>query len=113
MNRLLRRCLLLLLCLTLPVSGLAVVQLPAEPCPMQADAMQMDDDQPHDCCEEKDQLPTAGKTCKTGQECKSGNMLQASLGKPALSLPHLPAPTLYRDFLPSGAPADVWRPPRA
>jgi len=86
MKRYLRLCLIFVLSLALPLSGMAGVQAPAEPCPMQALGMKVMQEMGMDCCADSKAPSEHGKSCKPGQECKAGTMLQVSVIKPALSL---------------------------
>lgn len=52
MKRYLRFCLIFLIGLALPLSGMAGVQAPTEPCPMKTMGMAMMDDMGVDCCNE-------------------------------------------------------------
>ncbi|QKJ33287.1 hypothetical protein [Pseudomonas sp. MPDS] len=49
MKRYLRFCLIFVISLALPLSGMAGVQAPTEPCPMKATGMVMMDDMGMDC----------------------------------------------------------------
>lgn len=102
----------LLLCLLLPIQGLALARASEPPCPMTQDRVA--DDQPvaaHDCCEDDEDNDAQGR-CKPGQECHGG-----SYTLPMRALPPLFAPAdagiavaaiEARDlFRPDG----VWRPP--
>jgi hypothetical protein len=72
--------LLTLLCLAIPLQGMAGVRMLSEPCPMEQSEhmahMQMSDmDQQtvnmteHDCCNDADTAAKTGKMCKTGDHC--------------------------------------------
>lgn len=65
------------------------------------------------CCEDHQQQMAGGKVCKTGQECKSGSMLQVSVIKTPVLPSHSAAVSLTSDLLPTTSPSGVWRPPRA
>ncbi|MEB0207686.1 hypothetical protein [Pseudomonas sp. CCC3.1] len=112
MKRYLRLCLIFVLSLTLPLSGMAGVQSSTEPCPMQALSMKMMDDMGMDCCADSKAPSDHGKSCKPGQECKAGTLLQVSVIKPALSLRHPVTPAFFSDAVPASTPSGVWRPPR-
>ena len=114
MSRYLRFFLVLLLSLALPLTGMAGVPSSTEPCPMQMSGMQMMSDMSPDCCQDGATPADHGKSCKPGQECKTGGMLQ-------LSIPVLKAPvtvssaqlvSVSSDFIPDRTPSGVWRPPR-
>ncbi len=112
---LLRRVLLILLSLALPLNGWASVSL-ASPCPMQmvstsAHAEMADMKGP--CCTEhaKDQKQTSNP-CKSGQECQTGALYFASAPLQTASLPQTSSPVnLPIAQLTARAPAVVWRPP--
>ncbi|KAA0963686.1 hypothetical protein [Pseudomonas sp. ANT_H12B] len=111
MKRYLRCCLIFLISLALPLSGMAGIQSPIEPCPMKTTGMTMmgDMNQDGDMSSSADH----GKSCKPGQECRSASLLQVSLGKPATRLSSSQMLTIFSDSLPTQAPSGVWRPPRA
>ncbi|WP_439862545.1 hypothetical protein [Pseudomonas antarctica] len=112
MSRLLRLILVMLLSLTLPLTGMAGVPSSTEPCPMHMSGMQMMGDMSPDCCQAS---VDHGKACKTGQECKTGGLLQLSMPvfKAPLSMAHPVALGLSTDFIPDRTPSGVWRPPRS
>ncbi|WMJ02448.1 hypothetical protein RBU55_13060 [Pseudomonas chlororaphis subsp. aurantiaca] len=109
----LRFCLVLLISLALPLSGMAGIQAPTEPCPMKTMGMAMMDDMGMDCCNDMKSPVEHGKPCKPGQECKTGGMLQVSILKPAVTPTHPVVLSFSSDFLPAQKPSGVWRPPRA
>ena len=111
MKRYLRCCLIFLISLALPLSGMAGIQSPIEPCPMKTTGMTMmgDMNQDGDMSSSADH----GKSCKPGQECRSASLLQVSLGKPATRLSSSQMLTIFSDSLPIQTPSGVWRPPRA
>jgi len=113
MKRYLRCCLIFLISLALPLSGMAGIQSPTEPCPIKTTGMTMMCDMNQDCCHEMSSSTDHGKTCKPGQECRSASLLQVSLGKPATRLSRPQILTIFSDSLPTQAPSGVWRPPRA
>lgn len=112
MSRLLRLILVMLLSLTLPLTGMAGVPSSTEPCPMKMSSMQMMTDMAPDCCQDG---VDHGKACKPGQECKTGGLLQLSLAvlKAPLPLARPLAASLSADFIPDRTPSGVWRPPRS
>ncbi|MDD0977541.1 hypothetical protein [Pseudomonas fontis] len=112
MSRSLRVCLIFLLSLALPLSGMAGVQLASEPCPMQSMGMAMVDGMGPDCCQDMHTSADHGKPCKPGQECKSGGMLQVALNKPPVTLSSAVVLAFPRDTLPIASSSGVWRPPR-
>ncbi|WP_248487999.1 hypothetical protein [Pseudomonas sp. CYM-20-01] len=112
MSRLLRLVLVLLLSLTLPLTGMAGVPSSTEPCPMKMSGMPMMSDMSPDCCQDGAEH---GKACKPGQECKTGSLLQLSL-----AVLKAPLPSAYplrvsasSEFIPDRTPSGVWRPPRS
>ena len=112
MKRYLRFVLIVVLSLTLPLSGMAGVQPLTEPCPMKAMGMAMMDGMDMDCCNDMKTPADHGKPCKPGQECKTGGMLQVSIIKPPVTLSSPVVPVFSRDFLCVYTPSGVWRPPR-
>ncbi|MFU4581436.1 hypothetical protein ACM71K_30435 [Pseudomonas aeruginosa] len=113
MKRYLRLCLLLLISLALPFNGMAGIQSPSEPCPMQSAGMAKMLDMGHDCCDDMQDAADHGKPCKPGLECKTTSVLQVMVVKPATDLASPLAMTSLSEFLPEQAPSGVWRPPRA
>jgi hypothetical protein len=108
MHTLLRRVLLLMLCLALPFSALQSIAAPAAPCPMQASGMHKQTTPMGDCCTDQ------GKQCgKAGQQCQSASLLSmAPSTAPALPLSR-PLLTLSSlELHPVQSPNGVWRPPR-
>ncbi|WP_080932098.1 hypothetical protein [Pseudomonas fluorescens] len=112
MKRYLRCCLIFLISLALPLSGMAGIQSPTEPCPMKMAGMAMMDDMGPDCCHDMSSSAEHGKPCKPGQECRSASLLQVSFGKPATRLSSPQMLTIFSDSLPTQTPPGVWRPPR-
>ncbi len=94
MKRFLRFCIIFMISLALPLSGMAGVQAPTEPCPMKTMGMAMMDDMGMDCCNDMKSPSEHGKPCKPGQECKTGGMLQVSIVSVRQS--HLPSPAKPR-----------------
>ncbi|MFR0692864.1 hypothetical protein ACLUTX_25970 [Enterobacterales bacterium AE_CKDN230030158-1A_HGKHYDSX7] len=114
MIRRLRLLIVLLLSLTLPLTGMAGFEPPAEPCPMQDLGMSQMAGMDQDCCQDSGKMTQHGKkACKSGQECKSGSLLQISVLK-APDHPVAPQnPSPSHHLVLSQAPADLWRPPCA
>lgn len=111
MPTILRRCLLMLLCLALPFSALQSIAAPVAPCPMQASGISKAANPQDDCCDEQNQ--SGKQSCKTGQQCQSTNLLLMSLATPTpapLTSPLLA--TASSELLPTKSPNGVWRPPR-
>ncbi len=113
MKRYLRLFLIFVLSLALPLSGMAGVQAPTEPCPMKTLGMAMMDDMGMDCCNDMQAPMEHGKPCKPGQECKTGGMLQVSISKPAVTLFSPVELSFSSDSVPVHTLSGVWRPPRA
>ena len=113
MKRYLRFCLVFLISLALPLSGMVGVQALTEPCPMKTSGMTMMDGMGPDCCQDmKGGLADHGKPCKPGQECKTGGMLQISVIKTPITLSQPIVISFSSDFSPVPTPSGVWRPPR-
>jgi hypothetical protein len=112
MKRYLRFCIIFMISLALPLSGMAGVQAPTEPCPMKTMGMAMMDDMGMDCCNDMKSPSEHGKPCKPGQECKTGGMLQVSIFKPPVNLFSPVVLSFSSDSLPVQTPSGVWRPPR-
>ncbi|WPC06818.1 hypothetical protein SBP02_08750 [Pseudomonas benzenivorans] len=108
-----RLLLCLLLCLALPLNGLAALAVQAGPCPMAAQHEGMAMDSAEDCCAAQMGERSGGKLCKSGQQCQGGSLLQVTIGKPLLRLAGTPLLARYGDFIPSPTPEGLWRPPRA
>lgn len=114
MKRCLRFLLMFLISLSLPLNGMAGIEAPTEPCPMQAAGMVHMADMGPDCCDDTGQMAEHGKkACKTGQECKTGSMLQVSVLKPPVTVAGPIQVLIPSAALPERAPADLWRPPTA
>ena len=121
-----RRLLVLVLCLLLPLQGFAALRVVAVPCPMQAgmgmnvDMVEMVDivdlvdlaEAMQDCCNDAATFERTGELCKPGQ----------SLHVPAVWLPPFAllefqaqaAPSLGEPVWrmhPPGQPSRLWRPP--
>ncbi|MFU3596023.1 hypothetical protein [Pseudomonas boanensis] len=112
MKRRLRFLLVFLISLALPLSGMAGIEAPAEACPMQAAGMSQMADMDMACCHDLDKMAEHGKkACKTGQECKTGSMLQVSILKPPVTLTGPVLADSYPVAVPDRSPADLWRPP--
>ncbi|WP_225776329.1 hypothetical protein [Pseudomonas sp. Marseille-Q5115] len=112
MKRYLRFCLLFLISIALPLTGMAGVQALTEPCPMKTMGMAMVDDMGMDCCSEMKSPADHGKPCKPGQECKTSGMLETSVFKPPVTPVSSVSVALASDPSPIQAPSGVWRPPR-
>ncbi|MDF3865860.1 MULTISPECIES: hypothetical protein [Pseudomonas] len=114
MTRRLRLLIVLLLSLTLPLTGMAGIEAPTEPCPMQSMGMGQMAGMDQDCCQDLGKMTQHGKKdCKSGQECKTSSLLQVSVLKAAHPVATPPRPSPYIDVVLSQAPADLWRPPCA
>ena len=111
-----RNLLVLLLCLVIPMQGVAAVVMAAAECPM---VKQMAKEHPvsheHGGCDEAEPATNTngGKVCKVGHECPCGGQyVSVSLAlqsfAPVADVKHLS----QLDFLLfSFPPASVWRPP--
>ncbi len=115
MKRYLRLCLIFLISLALPLSGMAGVPAPTEPCPLKTMGMAMMDGMGMDCCQDmgKDTKASHGTPCKPGQECKTGGLLQVAVFKPPVTVFSPVTQSFFSDSLPASTPSGVWRPPRA
>ena len=111
MKRYLRLCLVFVLSLALPLSGMAGVQAPADPCPMQVLGMKMMNDMGMDCCDDSKAPSEHSKSCKPGQECKTSGLLQTAVIKPFAPLHASPQTALIQRLM-QREPAGLWRPPR-
>lgn len=111
MKHYLRLCLLLLICLALPLGGMAGVRAPADPCPMQAAGMAGMMDMEPDCCEDVGSSAEHGNPCKPGQECKTVSLLQVVQVKPPIPYSDPMVQVFSSDFLSEPTPSGVWRPP--
>lgn len=115
--RKMRRLILLVLCLLMPLQGQPAVAAEAAPCPMQG-MMDMDADTGPltqgmtDCCNDLATFERTGEACKTSQACSApaaGSAPCCALVLLAQAV-HLPAPPVWRT-LPPGLPTALWRPP--
>lgn len=113
MKACLRLCLIVLISLALPLSALAGRVPVAEPCPMQAMDPAMLDALDPDCCQDMDSHGEQGKPCKSGQDCKTGSMLQVATLKPDVTRSSSLANTSLTHEFSAQPPAGPWRPPRA
>ncbi len=116
-----RRLLILVLCLLLPLQGFAAVQGVAAPCPMQG-MMAMEDEAGEmeesldkamdDCCNDMATFELTGQPCKVVQGCVA----------PAVGLPSFPSLVAQTPVtqdpqapawrsIPPGATSRLWRPP--
>lgn len=113
MKRYLQLYLFLLISFALPLSGMAGVQSPSEPCPMKTTGMAKMVDMDKGCCHDMGGPSDHGKPCKPGLECKTISVLQVAYVKPAGNFTSPIAASNASDFLPERTPSGVWRPPRA
>ena len=116
-----RRLLVLVLCLLMPLQGFAAWHVPASPCPMQ-DMMAMADEAGEtgatlaeameDCCNDMATFELTGQPCKSVQSCAA----------PAAGMPSFPSLVVQNQVtqdpqapawrsLPPGATTRLWRPP--
>ncbi|MCU1748439.1 hypothetical protein [Pseudomonas sp. 6D_7.1_Bac1] len=112
MKHRLRLFLVLLISFALPLSAMAGVAAPTEPCPMTSMGMAMMAGMDQGCCHDMDKASNHGNPCKPGQECKSGGILQVSMIKPATPRFSTLSISVSSDFLPARTLSGVWRPPR-
>ena len=116
-----RRLLVLVLCLLLPLQGFAAWQAPSSPCPMQGMMAMADEDGEkleslvgavEDCCNDMATFELTGQPCKSVQGCVV----------PAAGLPAFPSLVVLTPVtqdplapswrsLPPGASSRHWRPP--
>ncbi|MFJ4440748.1 hypothetical protein ACIPZ8_01495 [Pseudomonas sp. NPDC089422] len=112
MKRYLRFCLIFLLCLSLPLIGMAGVQASTEPCLMDAGDMTTINGTAWDCCQGTKSPLDHSKSCKPGQECKSGTLFQITGVKQPIGWSHPIGVSFSNDSFPLQVPSGVWRPPR-
>lgn len=74
---------------------------------MKSMGMAMMDGMGHDCCQDMKSRTEPGKTCKPGQECKTGGMLQVSIVKPPITLSSPHVLSFSSDLLPIQTPSGV------
>jgi len=125
-----RAFLLFLLCLTIPVQGVAAAHAFNTPCSMDMPVIDLvakdkgaqepgdqsmamaDGAAGDDCCNDAAVVTETGHPCKTGQECPSGGLgilIRPTLTTSALVVSQaFPAALL---FIRSSDPTSVWRPP--
>ncbi|WP_439888828.1 hypothetical protein ACSX1C_06980 [Pseudomonas sp. MBLB4123] len=108
-----RLLLCLLLCLALPLNGLAALAVQAEPCPMPAQAHEASMQAGADCCDAQKSAQLGSKVCKNGQQCQSAGLPQLTPGRTPFAAADAAAPSHYSDLIPLLSPEDPWRPPRA
>ena len=116
-----RRLLVLILCLLLPLQGFAATQVVAAPCPMQG-VMAMDADVAdlagdmadamEECCNDLTTFERTGQPCKSVQSCAAPAAGLSSFPSlvalsPVTQNPQAPN---WRS-LPPGATSRLWRPP--
>lgn len=117
MKRYLRLCLVALISLALPLSGMAGIQVQVEPCPMKTAAMakmapEASMDAGPDCCQDMGNPSDHGKPCKPGQECKTASLLQVLTMKPPATMASSIVVSFFSDTPLNQTPSGVWRPPR-
>lgn len=114
MLRHLRLFIFMLLGFTLPLTGMAGIEMPMEPCPMQSMGMTEMAGMNQDCCQDAGKMTEHGKkSCKAGEECKTSSLLQVSVLKTPSSTIAPTVPAHYSDLILSQAPSERWRPPCA
>lgn len=99
--------------LVLPTFGGVAFSMPAQPCPMQSADNQNHATADASCCEQMDKSDgLASKSpCKSGQECKTGGLIQTAVIKSISPLPSRPEILLTQSVI-KREPAGLWRPPR-
>jgi hypothetical protein len=113
--RLLNLFLITLLCIAVPLQGVAGILATKIPCPAEAMAVKsVDTGKDHSCCNDADTVVKTGKVCKSEQSCQpvwqdlpiqAENPLPIAIGiRIALFSQPLTLPTL---------PSATWRPPNA
>ncbi len=116
-----RRVLVLVLCLLLPLQGFAAWQMPASPCPMQGMMSMADEtgemeeslaDAMEDCCNDMATFERTGQPCKSVQSCAAPAAGMPTFPSLAARTPVTqdPEPPAWRT-LPPGATMRHWRPP--
>ena len=105
--------LVMIVSLVLPTFGGLAFSMPAQPCPMQSADHQGHAMADAPCCEQMDTSDgVANKSpCKSGQECKTGGLLQTTVIKSISPLPSRPEILLTQSVI-KREPAGLWRPPR-
>lgn len=106
----------LMLCLALPLQGMAAWSTPGDPCPMEdmvmtADASVAPDDMA-DCCNDALTFMETGQPCKTGMDCGA----PVAHMPPASPLPTTAAHAPERFAFTAATPpppghSAIWRPP--
>lgn len=115
-----RRLLVLILCLLIPLQGFAAVPSVVVPCPMMSMDMDMDMDMDvdgiagtmDDCCNDLATVERTGQSCKTGQACAAPVAWMPPLPSWAFQTRAGQQPTapVWRGLLPA-VTARLWRPP--
>lgn len=116
-----RRLLVLVLCLLLPLQGFAAWQVPVSPCPMQGMLAMADEademekslaEAMADCCNDMATFERTGQACKSAQSCAA-----AAAGLPLFPSHDVQAPVRLDPqapawrTLPPGTTTRHWRPP--
>ncbi|MBM7060317.1 hypothetical protein JQX08_06330 [Pseudomonas sp. UL073] len=112
MSRYLRFCLISLLCLALPLTGLAGATAAAQPCAPRVDAPTVTAEAAHDCCLDLSCLCRDGKSCPGGSDCKTSSAVLVAFSKPPIMLFSPITHTAVSGSLLIPAPSGRWRPPR-
>lgn len=109
-----RRLLVLVLCLLMPLQGMAASQAIEPPCPMQ-DMMAMAydaSDMEGGCCNDLATFEITGQACKSGQACGAPAVWLSPLS--LMAFPPQPDPMCHPPAWrspPQDAPERLWRPP--
>jgi hypothetical protein len=101
-----------LLCIAIPVQGIAGTLLLETTCPMEHHEMDVESAESHSCCNDAETYAKTGKTCKTGEQCQSA--LQYPAYTPITNpVAFVPPPQFLPviQFIPSFDPPHIWRPP--
>ena len=112
MKRYVQFCIIFVISLALPLSGMAGVQASIEPCPMKTMGMTIMDDMGMDCCNDMKTLSEHGEPRTPGQACKAGGIFPVSTFKPSVAVFSPVVLSFFSDSLPAQTPSRVWRPPR-
>jgi hypothetical protein len=114
----LRRLVIVLFCLALPLQGVAAAFAANAACPDEAMmteqlvAGELSVDDLHDCCNDVETIARTGKPCKTGQQC---HVPAGSVVPDVPHVTHVPPAHAVADLGASAPPASVfaapWRPP--
>lgn len=111
--RLLNLFLLTLLCIAIPIQGVAGLLLPNKSCPAESAGIStVETANDHSCCQDPEKIVKTGKVCKTEQNCQSATaaMLNAMENRLPFAVGAKMAVFSNRLSL-SFDPFAAWRPP--